>query len=74
MDDLVLYFNLRPLFGPLDLELLDIRTLLLQHRVLVLYPAVKRFEFLANISKLVLSELNFTLRRSCHLEHLVLIV
>ena len=74
MDDLVLYFNLRPLFGPLDLELLDIRTLLFQHRVLVLDPAVKGLELLTNISKFVLRELDFTLRRSGHLEHLILIV
>ena len=74
MDDLVFNIDLRLLFGPLDLELLNISTLLLQHRVFVLNPSVKGLKLLTNISKLVLRELDFTLRRCGHLEHLILIV
>ena len=74
MDNLVFDVDLRLLFCPLDLELLDVGALLLKHRVLILNPAVVNLQILTHISELVLSELNFTLRRRGHLQHFVLVV
>ena len=61
VDDLVLDVNLRLLLRPLNLELLDVGTLFLQHCVLVLDKTIEGLELLAGVSKFVLCELDLTL-------------
>ena len=61
MDNLVLNVDLRLLFRPLNLKLLDVGPLLLEHRVLILDPTIKGLKLLTHISKLVLGELDLTL-------------